>query len=150
LNIVQQVFADAERSLPRKAEQTPIFSRAIGLLQALRGAEIKVGVISADTLQNVQDFIDLYKIKSYVQLQMGIESGPSKPDPALLHYACEALAVPVEHVLMIGDADADMQMARAAGAAGAIGVSWGWQSLLPPLTDADVMISDFNQIQIFC
>jgi phosphoglycolate phosphatase len=48
---------------------------------------------------------------------------------------------------MIGDSAADMSMARTAGAAGCIGVTWGWPT--PMILEADVLINDFDQIQVW-
>jgi phosphoglycolate phosphatase len=47
-----------------------------------------------------------------------------KPDPAMLHELMEALDVPPERTLMIGDTTHDLQMAAAAGVQ-AIGVTYG-------------------------
>jgi phosphoglycolate phosphatase len=148
LTIAQEIVIEAERSLPRKAEHTPLFPGALDVLRSLKQVDVKVGIVSADTLSNVQDFVQYCQLQPYIQLQMGVESGLNKPDPRLLYQACEALGISLHEVLMVGDSEADMTMAHAAGVTGTIGVSWGWQQTVPPLVHANVMIDQFEQLQI--
>jgi len=54
---------------------------------------------------------------------MGVEQGPSKPDPELFIQACLALGV-YPSTTHGGDSAGDIQMAREAGAAGCIGICW--------------------------
>lgn len=44
------------------------------------------------------------------------EDAPPKPHPACLHYTAEKLAVPIEHLLMVGDYRHDTDAGKAAGA----------------------------------
>lgn len=50
---------------------------------------------------------------------------PSKPHPAMLHAAMDAVGAKAADTVMIGDTAYDIAMARAAGVR-AIGVSWGY------------------------
>ncbi|MBC8120008.1 MAG: HAD-IA family hydrolase [Burkholderiaceae bacterium] len=52
------------------------------------------------------------------------DESKSKPHPAMLLELAEELAVQPERILMVGDTSHDLQMARAAGAAG-LGVTYG-------------------------
>lgn len=45
-----------------------------------------------------------------------------KPFPDMLLLACERLGIPVQHTVVIGDTDGDMEMARSAGAGYRIGI----------------------------
>ena len=49
-------------------------------------------------------------------------TGPAKPDPASVWRLCEQLGVAPDRVLLVGDSAIDMQAARAAGLAAAIGI----------------------------
>lgn len=51
-----------------------------------------------------------------VDLLVAREDAPPKPDPACLHHTAARLAVPVAHLLMVGDYRHDLDAARAAGA----------------------------------
>jgi phosphoglycolate phosphatase len=147
LEAVQTSFRDADQAYPSKATQTPVFEGIVKLLQGLRAASLKIGILSADTLDNVQDFVEYYQLQAEVQLWMGVESGPSKPDPNLFWQACTALQVEPHATLMVGDAETDMLMGHAAGAVGCIGASWGWR-LPPRLATADVHLTSPQDIQI--
>jgi phosphoglycolate phosphatase len=78
---------------------------------------------------------------------MGVDQGPSKPDPALFLQACQKLGVEPSATLMVGDSVGDIEMARAAGAAGCIGICWG-KPTAAHLETADVAIARLDQIQI--
>ncbi|MBD1998893.1 HAD family hydrolase [Leptolyngbya sp. FACHB-541] len=146
LNMAHSAFIEADRSMPRKADHTPFFEAGRELLQTLTAAGLKLGILSADTTPGVKDFSDRYQLEPYFQLQMGSDEGYSKPDPALLQEACRRLAVKPEATLVVGDSQADIQMARAANVAGCIGVTWGWTS--PFALEADVLAGLFSDIQI--
>jgi phosphoglycolate phosphatase len=144
--IAQSVFAEADRSLPRKALLTPLFEGALPLLKSLAAQDLRLGILSADSDENVQDFVAYYEIAPYLQLQMGTPNGLSKPDPQLLKMACEALGVSPANTIVIGDSQADMQLAHNGGAIAAIGVTWGG-SHPHSLADADVILNRFDEIQ---
>lgn len=147
IELTKKVFCTADRSLQRKADHTPFFTEAMGLLKTLFQSGVKLGILSADSDENVQDFVLKYQLQNYFSLQWGVKGTLSKPDPAFFLSACDSLQVLPEQVLMVGDAATDMAMARAAGAAGAIGVIWGWSIPDPPL-QADVLLMDWQQIQV--
>jgi len=145
--IVDSVFADADRYCQRKAEETPLFSGALELLQRLAAAGIKLGILSADMTENVKDFVHQYALEPYIQCQLGGDSGFVKPDPKFFEQACRALGVEPGQAMMVGDTELDFEMAQAAGAAGCIGASWGWT--IPPVLDrADAIASQYNDIQV--
>ena len=70
----------------------------------------------------------------------------SKPNPQLFLRACQALLVQPNQTLMVGDSQADIEMAVSAGAAGTIGVN---RTCNPKhLALADVQIASLTEIQI--
>jgi phosphoglycolate phosphatase len=143
--IAQAAFVEADRALSRKAPLTPLFEDALPLLKSLAALGLKLGILSADSEENVQDFAAHYQIAPYLQLQMGAPNGLSKPDPQLLKMACEALEVHPANTIVVGDSQADMQLARRGGAI-ATGVTWGGTHP-NSLADADVVIDRFDAIQ---
>lgn len=147
LEIASTAFAEAEQYWQRKADHTPLFAGGLEVLKTLALSGLKVGILSSDTTLNVQDFVQKYQLADYVELQMGTDTTPSKPDPLLFYQACGTLSVAPQATLMVGDSQADVVMARAAGAAGCVGVTWGWQ-VPPSLADADVVITHLNEIQV--
>lgn len=146
LKIVASAFEEADRYLQNKAPQTPFFIELTDVLRSLSQAGVLLGILSSDSTENVKDFAKTYEIDSYFQLQMGVVRGLSKPDPRLFEQACEAIGSSPSQTLMIGDSAADFDMARKAGAAGCIGVQWGW-TRPPHLEKADIAIAQFDEIR---
>jgi phosphoglycolate phosphatase len=141
LQLVQAAFREADQYVQRKADHTPLIAGAIELLQAMTGAGLRLGILSSDNTANVQDFVAKNALEPYFSLQMGTDGLIGKPDPRLLQQACEALGVAAAETLVIGDSDADMQLARS-GAAGCIGISSARK------LDADALIHHLNEIEV--
>lgn len=148
LKIAREAFAAAEQMFPQDV-QPPLFAGSVELLKLLANAGLKLGILSADTTQRVQQFVSHYQLNPYIQLSMGVDGDLSKPDPALFLQACEALGVAPSKTLMVGDSPLDMGMAKLAGAAGCIGICQGSRAG-KDLPDADVMITKLDQIQVSC
>ncbi len=123
LETVRSAFIEADQYMKRKADHTPLLPGVLPLLQALTTAGLRLGILSSDSTNNVKDFVEKYQLEAYFQLQIGA-GNLSKPDPLLLQQACNALKVSPSQTLVIGDSQADIQLARA-GAAGCIGVKGG-------------------------
>jgi phosphoglycolate phosphatase len=144
LRIARQALDEAEKYI----EQTPspLFVGSLDLLKYLRKGGLKLGILSAATTDEVNKFVAHHQLSDYIQLKMGVDEGPSKPDPVLFLQACEALGVEPGATLMVGDAVGDMQMARDAKAAGCIGITWVGKS--DNVRGADVVINQLDEIQI--
>ncbi|MBC1221601.1 HAD family hydrolase [Nostoc sp. UCD121] len=144
LKIARQALDEAEKYI----EQTPspLFVGSLDLLKYLRKGGLKLGILSAATTDEVNKFVGHHQLNDYIQLKMGVDEGPSKPDPVLFLQACEALGVEPGATLMVGDAVGDMQMARNAKAAGCIGITWVGKS--DNVRGADVVINQLDEIQI--
>ncbi len=147
LTIVQTAFEQATESCRNKHEFTPIVPGALALIQTLKASGLKLGILSADVLPNIQNFVKQYELTDYIDFCQGVECGLNKPDPQLLTLTCAGLGIPTAAVLVIGDSSADIELAKRGGAAGAIGVSWGWEELFD-LPNVDVMLRSIEQIQI--
>lgn len=145
LEITQAAFAEADRDMQPKAPQTPLFPGSVELLRSLRSANLKIAILSADTTVNVQEFVQHYGLD--VDAAIGTDDNLGKPNPLFLHRAGEAIDVAPPQMLVVGDSIADIQLARSAGAAGAIGVTWGWTAP-QQLNGADVAIDRFNEIEV--
>ncbi|MCT7950584.1 HAD family hydrolase [Ancylothrix sp. C2] len=146
LEIVSRAFEEANRPLKNNAP-CPLFTGTTELLKILSDGGLKLGILSADTTENVLKFVSYYQLESYIQLQMGVDGGVSKPDPSLFLAACRTLAVSPQSALMVGDSPVDIQMARNAQAAGCIAICRK-KSAHSHLKDADVIISQLNEISI--
>jgi phosphoglycolate phosphatase len=147
LNLVHAAFIEADQYVSKKADHTPLFAGAIELIQSLAATGLKLAILSSDTTHQVQAFVQHYQLEPYFHSCLGTDSGPAKPDPLLLETVCAALNVSPAQTLVIGDSQADIQLAHAAGAAGCIGVTWGWTEAVD-LEGADAIAQDFEQIQV--
>lgn len=142
LAIARQGFEEADEYHARNQLTSPIFPDVKPLLQTLSETGIKIGMLSADSTPNIEKFVQKYELSDYIHLMMGANGHWFKPNPALFLHVCEKLNVPPEKTLMVGDSSGDMQMAKAAKAAGTIGIVRSQVSL----PDADVIINNLNQI----
>ncbi|MBD2169575.1 HAD family hydrolase [Calothrix membranacea FACHB-236] len=144
LKIARHTLDEAEKYLGQTP--SPLFAGTLEVIKSLSQAELKLGILSAATTQEVQMFVAHHQLGSYLQLQMGVDEGPSKPDPLLFLQACQALGVEPNATLMVGDSVGDMQMARNAKAAGCVGITWISKS--DHVQGADVVINQLDEIQI--
>ena len=143
--IAYEAFTEVAESkyLTKTPESAPLFSDVILTLESLVDAGLKIGILSADSSVEVKNFVTNHQLQNYIQLCMGVDDKITKPDPQLFIRACEALGVAPDRTLMVGDSTGDMVMARAAYAAGTIGVCRYENSL----SQADKQISSLLEIQ---
>lgn len=146
LSIARSAFEQAEEYI-KSATPSPLFVGCLEVLQCLSAAGLKLGILSASSTPLVKAFVKRHQLNDYIQLEMGVDEGPSKPDPALFLEACRRLGVEPSAALMVGDSAGDIQMARQAGAAGCIGICWKKRSTAH-LEKADVAIAQLDEIQI--
>ena len=144
LAIASRAFDEADEYL--KSEFPPLFTGSSEVLQLLSSAGLKLGILSADSTERVRAFVQRHQMGNYVQLQMGVDEGPSKPDPDLFRQACQTLGVEPCATLMVGDSAGDIDMARRAGAAGCIGICW--KTGAAALQGADIVIAQLDEIQV--
>lgn len=125
-----------------------------GLLQFLDACAaegIPLAVVTADETAAAENHLRWLGIRGYFTAVIGtdqVERGKPFPDMALL--ACERLGIPPAEAAVIGDTNGDMRMARAAGAAVAVGITGGAaaeaaRSLLP---DADCLVQSYAELGI--
>lgn len=107
------------------------------VLGGLRQAGRRVGVATTDDRRPTEATLAGLGIVGLVDVLLcGDDGGPTKPDPSALRAMAGSLGVAIERTAMVGDAPADLMMARAGGAV-AIGVTSGVASgpELEPLAD---------------
>ncbi|ADI65554.1 HAD family hydrolase [Trichormus azollae] len=144
LTIARQALAEAEQYIGKTP--SPLYVGSLEILKSLSSAGLKLGILSAATTKEVQKFVITHELRDYLQLEMGVDEDPSKPDPILFLQACQTLGVEPRTTLMVGDSVGDMQMARDAKAAGCIGITWIGNS--GNVQGADVVINQLDEIQV--
>ena len=144
LQIARQSLEEADKYLGDSP--SPLFAGSLEVLQKLSQAELRLGILSAATTEEVNKFVAVNQLRDYINLEMGVDGSIFKPQPALFLQACEKLGVEAGATLMVGDSVGDMQMARNAEAAGCIGITWIGKS--DNVRGADVVINKLDEIQI--
>jgi phosphoglycolate phosphatase len=148
VQLVRSAFVEADKHMPRKADDTPLVEGALALIQQLVGAGIKLAILSSDSAENVKAFIHRFELQPYFQASYGVdEQYPNKTNPSLLKQLFVALGVQTQQALMIGDSQVDVEIARSTKMAGCIGFAGGWTSALA-LPQADVTIEQFSAIKV--
>lgn len=147
LAIAKSAFAESDKYLQETANTSPLFAGSLEVLKFLSEAGLKLGILSAASTARVEAFVKRHQLESYLQLQQGVDQGPSKPDPVLFLQACQTLGVEPKSTLMVGDSAGDIEMAQRAGAAGCIGICWGTASAAH-LKAADVTITQLDEIKV--
>lgn len=146
LDVVKQSFQEADQSSHRKAKFTPPYPGTETLLAHLSASEIKVGIFSSDTTENINDFLQFHQLVAYIDHVQGTDQANlAKPNPELVLRTCEALGVSPQSTLFLGDSILDLQTARHAGVAGFIYVNWS-KSANP--IESDAMISSWLDLEL--
>jgi phosphoglycolate phosphatase len=148
LEIVESAFKEADSYLKRKANHTPLFPDTLATLSTLTQAQVKIGLLSADSPENVQDFVETYDLGSYIDVYLGIDGLLTKPDPSLFIQMCTQLGTVPQQTLMVGDSPADIKMAQSAGAAASIMVTWGWSSPVQTPLGAEASLEKWQQLTL--
>ncbi|PSO49500.1 MAG: HAD family hydrolase [Cyanobacteria bacterium SW_9_44_58] len=146
--IAQAAFSEADEHFTAHADTSPLFTGCLEQLQTFAEAGFKLAILSADTQAGVEDFIQRHNLSPYIQLAQGVTSaGFTKPDPQFFLQTCQQLGVPPSKALMVGDAPGDIQMAKQAGAAGAIGICWKSSKTIH-LEEADCAIAQLDELNL--
>ncbi|MCJ8283627.1 MAG: HAD family hydrolase [Rivularia sp. ALOHA_DT_140] len=145
LNIARESLDEADKYLGDSP--SPLFPGSLEILQKLSQTKLKLGILSAATTREVNQFVKAYQLGEYLDLEMGVDGNIFKPDPALFLEACEKLRVEPSATLMVGDSVSDMQMGQDAKAAGCIGITWIGKS--DNVKGADIVINKLDEIQIY-
>ena len=87
--------------------------------------DIVLGVATGKSRRGVDRLLERERLEGVFATIMTADDAPSKPHPAMIEQAMQAVGVNPEDTVMIGDTTFDMAMARAASVTG-IGVGWGY------------------------
>ncbi len=148
ITLVKQAFQQGTEQLGEKAPQTPLLPGASQMLERLKGAGVRVAIVSADVEANIAAFAAHYDLETLIDGMFGADSGlPPKPEPALLLAICEQLQVDPAQAIMIGDSALDLAMARGAKLAGAIAYTSGWDRAIE-VPGGDSSIANWAEVEV--
>ncbi len=106
----------------------PLFPGAREALEALAAeSDLRLGIATGKSRRGVAALLEREGLEGVFATIQTADDAPSKPHPAMILQAMNAVGVSPSATIMIGDTSFDMLMARAAGTE-AIGVAWGYHS----------------------
>jgi phosphoglycolate phosphatase len=148
LRIAAQAEDLARQALDDDSLVQPVGDLA-GLLTRLHAAGLRLAIATTDNRAPTERQLHALGIASLFDTWVCGDDGlPLKPAPDMAREICRRLHISPEQAIMIGDTIADMDMARAAGCAGAIAVSSGAVPAEMLAPHADVVIADVHAIEI--
>lgn len=127
LTLAEETFRLADQDIPSASPGAQTTDGLVDLLQELRGLGVLCAVISNDDLPGIEGFLGEHGLSETFAAIWSAERLPRKPDPRAVHQLCATLGVAPSSCALIGDANSDLRMARAAGVAVAIGYRGGWR-----------------------
>ena len=131
LALSEEVFALTDRLHGQGSHDPPQPTEGlVDLLERLRDAGVRCGVISNDHLDGIHQFLERHGLAHFFQGHWSAEHRPRKPDPAAVQGLCEELDVAPGRCALIGDANSDLLMGRHAGVAVVLGYRAGWSQPL--------------------
>ncbi len=96
------------------------------LFTSLRQAGTHIAIATSDDREPTERTLEHLGVSHLVEALACADDGrPVKPNPEAVHWICRTLRVPEARTAVIGDAPADLRMARSAGAGLVIGVLTG-------------------------
>ncbi len=113
---VMQWIQGADQTLGAKAPQTPLYADAAAAIARFTAAGIPLGIVSADTPEQVQDFVAHYDLRGAIGVALGSTRTLAKPNADFLQAVCAALGVSPAATVVVGDAASDVALARSGGA----------------------------------
>jgi len=135
--------------LERRLERNGFVDLGRGFLMALADADAVAAFLEreASRAAATADGNRAWVIRdALVAIACGDDDGPRKPDPATLVDVAGRAGVSVRRTAMVGDTPADLEMARAAEAGRAIGVTSGVSSAPELEPHADVVIASIGEL----
>jgi phosphoglycolate phosphatase len=133
LALAEAVFAATDALHGMGSVHKPMATEGLhDLVERLAAAGLRCAVISNDDVAGIEAFLTSQGIAHHFQACWSAEHTPRKPDPAAVHALCHALGVSPGACALVGDANSDLRMARAAGVAVVLGYTAAWTQR-PPL-----------------
>lgn len=123
-------------------EHTVLFSGMADVLQTLKENGLHWGIVTNKPVEMAKSLVRLMKLEDDCACLVGAGTTPYvKPSPEPLQYACNQLGVTPKDCVYVGDAEADIQAARAL-AMPSIAAMYGYlpESAKPELWEADYYI----------
>ncbi|GAB4304116.1 MAG: HAD family hydrolase [Candidatus Bipolaricaulota bacterium] len=145
-DLVGRVFREVDEEFPFERHLRPTAGAEEGL-RAIHRAGGKTAIVTHDTASAARRHLAALGWEDLVSVVVGLDvCEKRKPDPESVLMACDALGVPPEETVMVGDTVTDLLAGRAAGCGGTIAVltGLGTEEELAPY--ADLVVPDLTSI----
>ena len=128
---IAQVFAEVDAEMQRKGDYRLVILGGAGkLLESLSRRGFKLTLYTSDRTANAGAVLERIGLRKFFDTVIGGDAVKRpKPDPEGFHLACESVGVPPSQSAYIGDTLDDLKMAATGGAAQAIAVATGLDTL---------------------
>jgi phosphoglycolate phosphatase len=148
LALSEQVFAQTDtlhgQGSAARPQPTPGLET---LLASLRRAGIACAVISNDDEAGIRSFLAAHGLQDHLPWVWSADHRPLKPNPGAVLALCRAMGVAPRGCALVGDANSDLRMARAAEVPVVLGYRSGWRK--PPPLEADTPhIHHWSDLQV--
>ncbi|MGZ7440406.1 HAD family hydrolase [Paenibacillus sp. TH7-28] len=141
-----RLAADAGLKQSRTARLIP---GVLPFLEQCERSGIKLGIVTSDETSAAEEHLEWLGIRRFFSICLGADRvNRGKPFPDMVESACQQIAVDVARTAVIGDTDGDMQMARSAGAAAAIGLGAEGIAGKNGFPQADIVIASYDELAI--
>lgn len=119
-------------------------------LQQCKQLNLKLAVVTADDTKPAQQQLAWLGLENTFDAVIGHDSAArGKPYPDMVYLACQQLELSPAEVVMIGDTNGDMMMAKAAGVNAAIAYLSNHALATSDYPDADECIYSYSDLQLF-
>lgn len=128
---IAQVFAEVDAEQQRGGDyRLVVLGGAVELLESLARRELRMTLYTSDREANAEAVLERLGLRRFFDAIVGGDSVKlPKPDPEGFQLACDRAGVPPSRSAYIGDTLDDLKMAAAGGAARAIAVATGLDTL---------------------
>ncbi len=126
--------------------QTILYDGARELLQQLQSEGRSLGLCTNKQHELTLEILDELDLAKHFSAVLGeLEGKPRKPQPEPLLEVLASLGVEPEWAVMVGDSEADIGCARAAGVA-SVAVSFGYSRIKPEALGANAVIDSLRDL----
>jgi len=84
------------------------------ILDFIKGLKLKIGLITSNSKSEIEEILDLLKMKQYFDIIISKEDSEPKPSPHPLIKALKLLKLSNDEIIYVGDSDVDIEAANAA------------------------------------
>jgi len=148
LELSEAVFAATDALHGSGSPQRPNATDGLhDLVEQLVAAGVICAVISNDEVRGIEAFLQEHRLEGHFRGLWSAEHRPCKPDPEAVHGLCRQLGVAPGRCALIGDANSDLRMARAAGLPVVLGYNAAW-STPPPLDTSFPQLQHWQELTV--